>query len=118
MLLSFNNLVCQNSYKLASLKYSGGGDWYSNPSSLNNLIKFCNKNIGTNIIEEYDYVELKSSDIYGYPYVYATGHGNIKFTESEREVLRKYLLAGGFLHIDDNYGMDKFIINLICSRCI
>ena len=111
MLFSFNNLVCQNSYKLASLKYSGGGAWYSNPSSLNNLIKFCNKNIGTNIIEEYDYVELKSSDIYGYPYVYATGHGNIKFTESEREVLRKYLLAGGFLHIDDNYGMDKFIRN-------
>ena len=109
MLLAFNDLVCQNSYKLASLKYSGGGDWYSNPSSLNNLIKFCNKNIGTNIIEEYDYVELKSSDIYTYPYVYATGHGNIKFTESEREVLRKYLLAGGFLHIHDNYGMDKFI---------
>ena len=111
VLLFSNKLVCQNSYKLASLKYSGGGDWYSNPSSLNNLIKFCNKNIGTNIIEEYDYVELKSSDIYTYPYVYATGHGNIKFTESEREVLRKYLLAGGFLHIDDNYGMDKFIRN-------
>ena len=109
LLLSFNKLMCQNSYKLAALKYSGGGDWYSNPSSLNNLIKFCNKNIGTNIIEEYDYVELNSSDIYGYPYVYATGHGNIKFSESEKEVLRKYLLAGGFLHIDDNYGMDNFI---------
>ena len=109
MLLSFNKLMCQNSYKLAALKYSGGGDWYSNPSSLNNLIKFCNKNIGTNIIEEYDYVELNSSDIYGYPYVYATGHGNIKFSESEKEVLRKYLLSGGFLHIDDNYGMDNFI---------
>ena len=109
MLLSFNKLMCQNSYKLAALKYSGGGDWYSNPSSLKNLIKFCNKNIGTNIIEEYDYVELNSSDIYGYPYVYATGHGNIKFSESEKEVLRKYLLSGGFLHIDDNYGMDNFI---------
>ena len=109
LLLSFNKLMCQNSYKLAALKYSGGGDWYSNPSSLNNLIKFCNKNIGTNIIEEYDYVELNSSDIYGYPYVYATGHGNIKFSESEKEVLRKYLLSGGFLHIDDNYGMDNFI---------
>jgi hypothetical protein len=97
------------SYKIALLKYNGGGDWYSNPTSLVNLILFANQNIGTNINPEYDVVEAGSTDIFSYPFIHMTGHGNVVFSDEERRNLRLYLEAGGFLHIDDNYGMDKFI---------
>ncbi len=99
----------QNSYKLAVLKYNGGGDWYANPTSLKNLVKFCNKNIYTNIKENVATVEVSSKDIFNYPFIHMTGHGNVVFNEEEINNLQTYLLAGGFLHIDDNYGMDKFI---------
>lgn len=95
-------------YKMAKLKYNGGGDWYANRTALSNLIAFCNKNIGTNFDEE-AIVEVGSADLFHYPFVYMTGHGNVTFTDQESQNLRKYLLAGGFLHIDDNYGLDKFI---------
>ncbi|MBI9065702.1 MAG: DUF4159 domain-containing protein [Salinivirgaceae bacterium] len=95
--------------KIALLKYNGGGDWYSNPTSLPNLIKFCNEQINTNINPEPSTVEVGSSDIFSYPLLHMTGHGNVVFSESDVENLKKYLLAGGFLHIDDNYGLDKFI---------
>ncbi len=96
-------------YKMAKLKYNGGGDWYANRTALANLIKFCNKNIGTNFDDEEAIVEAGSSDIFNYPFVYMTGHGNVTFSDQEVQNLRKYLTGGGFLHIDDNYGLDKFI---------
>ena len=97
------------SYKIAVLKYYGGGDWYANPTALNNLILFCNENLGTNIDRKYDIVDVGSTDIFNYPFVHMTGHGNVIFSTEESENLRKYLIGGGFLHIDDNYGMDKFV---------
>lgn len=99
----------QYSYSIAKLKYSGGGDWYSNKTSLPNLIKFCNTSIGTNINPKDDVVAVGSTKLYNYPFVHMTGHGNVVFSDSEAENLRNYLIAGGFLHIDDNYGMDKFV---------
>jgi len=95
--------------KLAVLKYRGGGDWYANPTSVPNLIKFCNQNLKTSIHPEPDFVEPSSSEIFNYPFVHMTGHGNVIFSQSEIQNLRNYLFAGGFLHIDDNYGMDKYI---------
>ncbi len=97
------------SMQLALLKYSGGGDWYSNPTALPNLAKFCNENMGTNFEEDYETVEVGSADIFNYPFIHMTGHGNVVFSELEAENLRLYLMAGGFLHIDDNYGMDPFV---------
>lgn len=100
----------ESSYAIAVLKYNGGGDWYANlETSLPNLIAFCNANMGVNISGQQGIVEPSSSDIYKYPFVHLTGHGNVAFDEAERENLRTYLQSGGFLHIDDNYGMDEFI---------
>ena len=99
----------QGSYELAVLKYNGGGDYYANPSSVPNLIGFYNKTFNTNISKEIPYVEASSKDIFDYPFIHLTGHGNIIFNNEEAKNIRSYLFAGGFLHIDDNYGMDKFI---------
>ena len=99
----------QNTYEIAVLKYNGGGDWYANPTALPNLISFANENIGTNIKTEPATVEVGNSAILNYPYLHMTGHGNVVFNSSEAENLRTYLLAGGFLHVDDNYGMDAFV---------
>jgi hypothetical protein len=101
--------IAQSQIKIAKLKYNGGGDWYANKTCLPNLIKFCNQEMGMNLAAEEDVVEVGSSDIFLYPYVYMTGHGNVVFSEAEAANLRKYLIGGGFLHIDDNYGLDKFI---------
>lgn len=98
----------QNTYSLAVLKYNGGGDWYANPTALPNLIDFSNQNIGTNIKKIPEIVDVGNLDIYNYPLLHMTGHGNIIFNFEEADNLRKYLLAGGFLHVDDNYGMDEF----------
>lgn len=97
------------SYQLAFLKYGGGGDYYANPTALPNLISFCNSNLGTSISKETPYVEVGSPDLFLYPYVHMTGHGNVVFSSQEAENLRTYLSGGGFLHIDDNFGMDEFI---------
>lgn len=97
------------SQEVAVLKYKGGGDWYSNPTALPNLIKFCNDNIDTNINESTATVEAGSIDIYQYPFLHMTGHGNVFFNEEDAMNLRRYLLSGGFLHIDDNYGMKPYI---------
>jgi hypothetical protein len=99
----------QASLKIAKLKYNGGGDWYANKTALPNLIKFCNQEIGTSLVPDEDIVEVGSKDLFLYPYVYMTGHGNVVFSENEAANLRNYLISGGFLHIDDNYGLDKFI---------
>ncbi len=97
------------SYQLAFLKYGGGGDYYANPTALPNLISFCNTNLGTSISKETPYVEVGSPDLFLYPYIHMTGHGNVVFSSQEAENLRTYLAGGGFLHIDDNFGMDEFI---------
>ena len=101
--------IGQNTYQIAVLKYNGGGDWYANPTALPNLIAFCNENIGTEIKKEPATVAVGSSDIFNYPFVHMTGHGNVVFSSNDVENLRKYLLAGGFLHVDDNYGMDPYV---------
>jgi len=96
--------------KIALVKYNGGGDWYANlQTSLPNLISYCNKNLGTTIDPQQAIVEIGSPEIFNYPFLHITGHGNIVFSEKEAENLRNYLKGGGFLHIDDNYGLDKFI---------
>lgn len=98
------------SYKIALLKYNGGGDWYANlETSLPNLIRFCNENLGTNINPEQAIVEVGSPEIFNYPFVHMTGHGNWVLSTTEAENLRKYLMSGGFLHIDDNYGLDPYV---------
>ncbi len=97
------------SYRMAKLKYSGGGDWYADRTALPNLIAFCNLNLKTNFVVEEGIVEVGSKEIFGFPFVYMTGHGNVQFSDVEAKNLRQYLVGGGFLHIDDNYGLDKFI---------
>ena len=97
------------SQEIALLKYSGGGDWYANPTSLPNLIKYCNSTINTQIKLKPATVEPSSPDLFSYPFVHMTGHGNVVFSDSDVNNLKNYLTAGGFLHIDDNYGMDQYI---------
>ena len=94
---------------IALLKYNGGGDWYANPTALPNLIEFCNRNLGTNLAREPHTVMPGSDEIFNYPFLHMTGHGNVFFSEQEAANLRTYLMAGGFLHIDDNYGMDPYV---------
>ena len=95
--------------KMGLLKYNGGGDWYSNPTALPNLAKFCNKELGTNFEVDYGTVEVGNAALFDYAFVHMTGHGNVVFSDFEAENLRNYLIAGGFLHIDDNYGMDPYV---------
>ena len=97
------------SQEIALVKYSGGGDWYANPTSLPNLIKYCNVNINTRIKTKPTTVEPSSPDLFSYPYIHMTGHGNVVFNDADSNNLKNYLLAGGFLHIDDNYGMNQYI---------
>jgi hypothetical protein len=106
LILSFKS---SSTYKIAKLKYNGGGDWYANRTAIPNLINFCNQNLGMSIASEEAIVEVGSSDLFNYPFVYLTGHGNVVFSDQEAKNLRKYLIGGGFLHLDDNYGLDKFI---------
>ncbi len=95
--------------QMALLKYSGGGDWYANPTSLPNLAAFCNRNLGTRFQPDNAIVEVGNADLFNYPFVHMTGHGNVVFSDAEAENLRYYLIGGGFIHIDDNYGMDPFV---------
>ena len=97
------------SFQIARLQYGGGGDWYGNKTSLTNLIRFCNQTLRANIAPEEAVVEPGSATLLQYPFVHLTGHGNITFSDAEAKNLRRYLLGGGFLHIDDNYGLDKYI---------
>ncbi|OAZ05507.1 DUF4159 domain-containing protein [Flavobacterium succinicans] len=109
LLLIFLVSFGSNAQEIALLKYNGGGDWYANPTSLPNLIRFCNANINTKIKAKPATVEPNSPELFSYPFVHMTGHGNVVFSDSDAENLKKYLEAGGFLHIDDNYGMDQYI---------
>lgn len=105
-ILSCNLLQAQ---EIAVLKYEGGGDWYSNPTSLPNLIAFCNENIHTSIDPKPAEVAPGSTAIFQYPFIHMTGHGNVFFSVEDALNLRNYLVSGGFLHIDDNYGMNEYI---------
>ncbi|MFC5270160.1 DUF4159 domain-containing protein [Adhaeribacter terreus] len=108
--LVFPSVFAQKpSFQIAKLKYNGGGDWYANKTSLPNLINFANSNLKLNIDKNEKVVEVGSPELLEYPFVHMTGHGNVVFSGAEAENLRKYLIGGGFLHIDDNYGMDKFV---------
>lgn len=104
--VSFLTLTAQ---EVAVLKYKGGGDWYGNPTALPNLISFCNDRIHTAIKPQPATVEAGSSDIFQYPFIHMTGHGYVFFSDEDAENLQNYLISGGFLHIDDNYGMEPFI---------
>ena len=106
MSLTSSQLVAQD---VAVLRYKGGGDWYSNPTALPNLVKYCNDHIDTNIDENIQTVEVGSTDIFQFPLLHMTGHGNVFFSDDDAENLRRYLISGGFLHIDDNYGMEPYI---------
>lgn len=101
--------VFAQGFQVAVLKYSGGGDYYANPTSVPNLVKYANEHLNLSIKEDVPYVDAGSVDIFNYPFVHMTGHGNVFFSNSELENLRLYLMGGGFLHIDDNYGLDEFV---------
>ena len=103
------NTAFGQSYQIAVLKYKGGGDYYANPTSLPNLVSFVNRELKMNIAKETPYVEVGSTELFNYPFVHMTGHGNVVFSTADAENLRIYLSSGGFLHISDNYGLDKFI---------
>ena len=96
--------------QIALLKYRGGGDWYANPTSLPNLIAFCNQNLSMSLDPKPATVEVGSTDLFQYPFVHMTGHGNVVFSQEEAQNLRMYLLSGGFLHIDDNYGLRQYVM--------
>ncbi|TAI48535.1 DUF4159 domain-containing protein [Flagellimonas allohymeniacidonis] len=109
LFLTFFVIHVGNSQEIAILKYGGGGDWYSNPTGLPNLIQFCNDHIDTKIGSKPQTVEVGSVSIFQFPYIHMTGHGNVFFTDEEAQNLREYLLSGGFLHVDDNYGMEPYL---------
>ncbi|GAB4257473.1 MAG: DUF4159 domain-containing protein [Saprospiraceae bacterium] len=108
ILFLVSGLNAQAPLQLALLQYNGG-DWYANPTSLINLARFCNSNLGTSFDPDYATVEVGSAEIFNYPFLHMTGHGNVLFSDAEAENLRNYLIGGGFLHADDNYGMDPYI---------
>ena len=109
MFLAINTLAQRT--QVAVLKYKGGGDWYSNPTSLPNLVKYCNQYLNTDIDVNVAVVDAGSLDIFNYPFVHMTGHGNVFFDDNDVKNLRSYLLAGGFLHVDDNYGMKDYVMS-------
>jgi hypothetical protein len=109
LLFLSKSLHSQLDVQIALLKYRGGGDWYANPTSLPNLVKFSNEQLGTSISRQIATVEPASPELFNYPFIHMTGHGNVLFDASEAQNLRNYLIAGGFLHIDDNYGLDPFV---------
>ena len=106
LLFSYSTIRSQ---QVAILKYNGGGDWYANPTALPNLIEFSNNNINTALKKKPESVEAGSLDIFNYPIIFMTGHGNVMFSDDDAENLKSYLISGGFLHISDNYGMDPYI---------
>ena len=103
------NVVNSQEVKIALLKYSGGGDWYANPTSIRNLVEFCNNNLHTQISTDVPAINIGSTEIFNFPIAHLTGHGNVIFSPEEIENLRNYLAYGGFLHISDNYGLDIYI---------
>lgn len=110
VLLMVCTISAISAQEIAVLKYKGGGDWYSNPTSIPNLIIYCNAHINTKINPNPQTVEPDNADIFQFPFVHMTGHGNVFFDENDIDNLRNYLFSGGFLHIDDNYGMEPYLV--------
>lgn len=108
-IISVSLVFAQKVNKLGLLKYGGGGDWYANPTALPNLVNFCNKELHTNFDPNYETVDVGSLELFNCSFIHMTGHGNVLFSASDAQNLRLYLESGGFLHIDDNYGMDPFV---------
>ena len=109
----FFNVLTTQGQQIAVLKYDGGGDWYSNPTALKNLIQFCNKNIDTTLEPQPEVVHPEDPALFGFPFVHMTGHGNVVFSDEAIKNLKIYLMGGGFLHIDDNYGMKPYVLTQI-----
>ena len=109
VLLFILSILQLQGQEIAVLKYQGGGDWYANPTALPNLIRFCNSNINTKMAPKPATVDAGSEEIFDYPFIHMTGHGNVFFSREDALNLRTYLMAGGFLHIDDNYGMRPYL---------
>jgi len=109
----FFNVLTTQGQQIAVLKYDGGGDWYSNPTALKNLIQFCNKNIDTTLEPQPQVVHPEDPALFSYPFVHMTGHGNVVFSDEAIKNLKIYLMGGGFLHIDDNYGMKPYVLTQI-----
>lgn len=99
----------EEEFKIARVQYRGGGDWYSSPTALTNMLRFAKQQVPISVSEQYDDVQLGSRDIFNYPFLFITGHGNISINEAEMDNLRRYLVSGGFLYIDDDYGLDQYI---------
>jgi hypothetical protein len=108
-LFIFLTFLSSNAQDVAILKYNGGGDWYANPTAIPNLVAFANATIKTTISENPQSVAINSEDIFNFPMLFMTGHGNVYFSDDEATNLKSYLISGGFLHISDNYGLDNFI---------
>tara|TARA_B100000401_G_scaffold372642_1_gene271838 strand:+ start:1034 stop:1684 length:651 start_codon:yes stop_codon:yes gene_type:complete len=106
IILSIPVNLISSEFNITRLKYQGGGDWYSDPSSIPNLLDFIEKETGIKTADSEIQATIGSSNFFNNPYYYITGHGNIKFSQKEREILREALLDGAFLHADDNYGMN------------
>lgn len=96
-------------FQFARLKYEGGGDWYNDPSAEVNLLNFIKSNTNVKVKAEYTFVDIATDEIFSYPFLFMTGHGNIVFSSDEAARLRRYLERGGFLYIDDDYGFDKAV---------
>jgi len=107
IIFTITKLIFAQGFSIARVHYDGGGDWYGDPSSIPNLLNFINENTSIAVNLEEVKIKLTDSNLYYYPFLYLTGHGNIRFSEDEVGILREYLKKGGFLHADDNYGMDK-----------
>ena len=109
--LLFVSLNAQNepAFQIARLKYNGGGDWYNDPSAEVNLLRFVSQNTNIKVKPEYKFVDISSEEIFSYPFLFMSGHGNVVFSKDDESRLRKYLENGGFLYIDDDYGLDKAI---------
>jgi hypothetical protein len=108
-LFTASAIIAQSEVQIALVKYRGGGDWYANPTSLPNLVKFCNDQLRTSINPDIATVDIGDAQLLNYPFIHLTGHGNIVFDANEIQNLRNYLISGGFLHIDDNYGLDQYV---------
>jgi hypothetical protein len=97
----------ETGFQIARLKYGGGGDWYNDPSADVNLLRYIGENTNIKVNPEYTFVDISTNDIFSYPMLFITGHGNIIMSDSEAERLKKYMELGGFIYVDDDYGIDK-----------
>ena len=106
VILLVTNIILGQEFSIARVNYGGGGDWYCDPSSIPNILSYLTKNTSIKVAHDEYRLKLTTKELRGHPYLYMTGHGNIRFTDEEIIQLREYLIGGGFLHTDDNYGLN------------